>query len=112
MNVTSRPVVERTRGIDESPVPPTRQRDPYKKALKLDALRKKQDALRAKIAKLEAREKAANRREVTRLKVIVGSAILAMVDVDPEVRQWVTGVLEKTVAAHRDREFLKAKNWL
>jgi len=93
-------------------VQPGRKRDPYKKALKLDALRKKQDALRAKIAKLEAREKAANRREATRLKVIIGSAILAKVDLDPEARGWVAAVLENNVAAQRDREFLKAKNWL
>lgn len=89
-----------------------RKRDPFKKALKLDALRKKQEAIRAKIAKLEAREKAAKRSEDTRLKVILGAAILAKVDLDPGARDWVVSVLEKVVSAQRDREFLKAKNWL
>jgi hypothetical protein len=89
-----------------------RKRDPFKKALKLDALRKKQDALRAKIAKLEAREKAVAQREATRLKVIVGAAILANVNVNPESRAGVVAVLERAVAAQRDRAFLKGKNWL
>jgi len=89
-----------------------RKRDPFQKALKLDALRKKQDAIRAKIAKLEAREKAAAHREDTRLKVIVGAAILANASLNPETRAGVVAVLDRTVTARRDREFLKSKNLL
>jgi hypothetical protein len=89
-----------------------RKRDPFRKTLKLDALRRKQDAIRAKIAKLEAREKAAAQKADTRLKVIVGAAILSSVKLNPETRAGVVAVLEKTVAARRDREFLKGKNWL
>jgi len=89
-----------------------RKRDPFKKALKLEALRKKQDAIRAKIAKLEAKAKAAAQKEDTRLKVIVGAAILANVSLNPETRPQVVAVLEKAVAARRDRAFLKGKNWL
>jgi hypothetical protein len=93
-------------------VGPVKKRDPFKKALKLDALRKKQDALRAKIAKLEAREKAAARREDTRLKVILGAAILANAERNPETRGGTVALLDKLVTARRDREFLKSRNWL
>jgi len=89
-----------------------RKRDPFKKALKLDALRRKQDAIRAKIARLEAREKAAAQKENTRLIMIVGAAILANVSHNPETRAGVIAVLEKAVAAPRDRAFLKNRNWL
>jgi len=90
----------------------TRKRDPFKKALKLEALRKKQDAIRAKIAKLEAREKAAAQKELTRLRVIVGAAIVANVNLNPETRAGIVAVLRGSVATRRDREFLKLKNWL
>lgn len=89
-----------------------RKRDPFKKALKLDALRKKQDALRARIAKIEAREKEAAHKEDIRLKVIVGAAVLANVTLHPEARAGLVAVLEETVSASRDRAFLKSKNWL
>jgi aminoglycoside phosphotransferase (APT) family kinase protein len=89
-----------------------RKRDPFKKALKLDALRKKQDAIKAKIAKLEAREKAAAQKEDTRLKLIVGAAILANVTHHPETRAGVVAVLDNAVAARRDRAFLKVRHWL
>jgi hypothetical protein len=89
-----------------------RKRDPFKKALRLEALRKKQDAIRARIAELQSREKAEAQKEDTRLKVIVGAAILYNANLNPEARAAVVAVLEKTVVARRDREFLKAKHWL
>jgi hypothetical protein len=89
-----------------------RKRDPFKKAQKLEALRQKQDALRARIAKIEAREREAAHKEDIRLKVIVGAAILANVSLHPEARAGLVAVLEDAVATSRDREFLKAKNWL
>jgi hypothetical protein len=101
--------------IEENPmttVETARKRDPFRKALKLDALRKKQDAIKAKIAKLEARQKEMAHKEDARLKAIVGAAILANVNLIPETRPGVVAILEKTVAARRDREFLRAKNWL
>lgn len=89
-----------------------RKRDPFKKAQKLDALRKKQDALRARIAKIEAREKEAAHKEDIRLKVLVGTAVLANVNLHPEARASLVALLEAAVGASRDRAFLKSKNWL
>jgi hypothetical protein len=89
-----------------------RKRDPLKRARKLDALRKRQDSIRAKIALLEARAKAAAQKEDARLKAIVGAAILANVSLNPETRPGVVAILEKAVCARRDRAFLKCKNWL
>lgn len=88
------------------------KRAPVNKVLKLDALRKKQEAIRAQIAEIEARDKAQARKEDTRLKVIVGAAVLADVGLHPETRAGVAALLERAVTAPRDREFLKSKGWL
>jgi hypothetical protein len=79
---------------------------------KLEALRQRQAALNAQIAELEAREKARRRKEDTRLKVLVGAAILADVELHPETRAGVQAILKRAITAPRDREFLKAKGWL
>lgn len=79
---------------------------------KLEALRKRKEQLQAQIAAQEAKEKAKARKEDTRLKVIVGAAILADVNLHPETRAGVAAVLERAITAQRDREFLKSKGWL
>lgn len=79
---------------------------------KLEALRKRKEQLQAQIAEQEAKEKAKARKEDTRLKVIVGAAILADVNLHPETRAGVVAVLEKAITAPRDREFLQSKGWL
>ena len=45
--------------------------------VKLELLRQKQEKLRAQIAQVEASEKVKARKEDTRLKVLVGAAMLA-----------------------------------
>jgi hypothetical protein len=80
--------------------------------LKLEALRNRQDAIRARIAKLEARQKATARKAETRLETIVGAAVLADIKLNPETRERIVAILEKRVTARRDRNFLKVNNWL
>lgn len=79
---------------------------------KVEALRQKKAALEARIAAEEAKEKSRNRKEDTRLKVLVGAAILADIAKNPETRAGVMAVLERAIVAPRDREFLKAKGWI
>ena len=89
---------------------------PVKEALKgggkLSSLLEKKAQLEKQIAAEQARETAKARKEDTRLKVIVGAAILADIKLHPETRGAVVAVLQKGVTAPRDREFLKSKGWL
>ena len=78
---------------------------------KLDALRKKREQIAAQIAAVEAAEKKKARKEDTRLKVLVGAAILADMELHPETRAGVEAVLKRAITAPRDREFLKGKGW-
>lgn len=79
---------------------------------KLEALRKREANIKAQIAQLEASRKSRLRKEDTRLKVLVGAAILADVELHPETRAGVEAVLKRAISAPRDRDFLKAKGWL
>ena len=85
---------------------------PINRQLKIDALKKQQEAIRAKIAEIESRDNAQKRKEDTRLKVIIGAAVLANTALHPETREGVVELLEKAITAPRDREFLKGKGWL
>jgi hypothetical protein len=88
------------------------KRDPIRKVLRLEALRQKQDAIKAKIAKLEAKRKLAVHKEDIRLKLLLGSAILTTANLHPETRPGIVAALQNTVTAQRDVDFLKDKNWL
>lgn len=65
-----------------------------------------------KIGELESKRTEQARKDDTRLKVIVGAAVLADVELKPETRRGVAELLVRAVAAPRDREFLKTKGWL
>lgn len=86
--------------------------DEVKKSSTAENLRAKIAKLQARVADIERREKAQQRRDDTRLKVIVGAGILADTEKNPETRAGVKAVLERAITAPRDREFLKAKGWL
>lgn len=77
------------------------------KAGKLEALRKKQGQLKAKIAELEAREKAAERKKDARRKIIVGGAVLAHAALDPAFAAELRRVLKMAVTRESDRETIK-----
>jgi len=79
---------------------------------KLEALRKRQAEIAARIAEVEAGEKAKGRKEDTRLKILIGAAFIADTDIHPETRVGVLSVLRRAIKAPRDAEFLKAKGWL
>jgi hypothetical protein len=78
----------------------------------LDALRKKLESTKAKIAAIEASHKQQARKEDTRVKVLIGAAVLADVEHHEETRGAIRPILERAITAPRDREFLKQKGWL
>lgn len=79
---------------------------------KLEALRKKEAELKARIAEAEAAEKAKHRKLDTRVKVLIGAAFLADCKEHPETRELIAAVLNRSLAMPKDREFLRAGGWL
>lgn len=79
---------------------------------KLETLLKRQAAITQRIAQVQASEKARARKEDTRLKVLIGAAILSDVGLHPETRAGVEAVLKRAITAERDAQFLKEKGWL
>jgi hypothetical protein len=56
---------------------------------RLKALVERREKINAKIQQLNAREAVAARRRDTRRKIIVGAIILAAVERDPKLQQWL-----------------------
>lgn len=81
-------------------------------AERLEDLKKREAELKAKIATIEARKATEARKEDTRLKVVVGAALLADAEIHPDTVFFLRSVLPRAVTAPRDRDFLQAKGWL
>ena len=79
---------------------------------KLTALREKQARILAKIEQLENQAKTQARKDDTRLKILIGAAMLADAAIHPETDKSIRGVLARAITQERDREFLRAKQWL
>lgn len=88
------------------------KREVKTEAARLELLRQKKAALEAQINAVEAKAASKKRKEDTRLKIIVGAALLANAGLHPETRTGIVEVLKKAVTAPRDREFLDSKGWL
>lgn len=78
---------------------------------KLELLRKRQAEIAARIAQVEASEKARGRKEDTRLKILIGAALIADTTLHPETRAGIQAVLRRAIKAPRDVDFLKDKGW-
>ena len=90
------------------------------KADKLAELKRKQEIIANQIKELEAKENAKKRKEETRLKVLVGAAMLSDIDhtakenpgaADKQKKELKT-ILNRAIQIKTDREFLQAKGWL
>lgn len=79
---------------------------------KLTALRSRQAHLQAKIEQLENQEKKQARKDDTRLKILIGAAMLADAAARPETAELLRAVLARGITAARDREFLKSRHLL
>ena len=77
-------------------------------AEKLEALRKKEAALKARIAAIEHKGKAQDRKDDTRMKIIIGGALLADAALHDDTARLLDDLLARAVTQDRDREFVKA----
>jgi hypothetical protein len=81
-------------------------------ATKLTALRERQARILAKIEQLETQAKKQARKDDTRLKILIGAAMLADAAIHPETEKFLRMVLVRAITAPRDQEFLTGKGWL
>ncbi len=79
---------------------------------KMEELKQKKAKLEQQIATLKAREAAQARKDDTRLKVLIGAAMLSDSKINPQTDAFVREVVHRAITEKRDREFLKSKNWL
>jgi hypothetical protein len=70
---------------------------------RLEALRQKQDTLKARLAALETQKKAEERRRESRRAFVVGAAALANAETDPAFRNALRKVLEASVTREGDK---------
>lgn len=78
---------------------------------RIESLKKQQAAIKEKIAKLEAQRSVQARKEETRLKVLVGAAMLADAKVNPATPGILLEILQRAITTERDRKFLEEKGW-
>jgi muramidase (phage lysozyme) len=78
----------------------------------LENLLKKREAFDLKIKAVNSQLKETERREDTRLKVLLGAAVLTDVAHHPETRAGIASAVNRAITAEKDREFLKSKGWL
>ena len=78
---------------------------------RIEALRKREAEIKAKIAAHEAKEKAKAEKQRTRVKTLIGEAVFAEADKAPELRGLVVAALERKITTPQDREFLKSQGW-
>lgn len=79
---------------------------------KLEALRKREAEIKAKIADAEARRRKREEKETERLKTLIGAAVLADSEKNPETKTAVLAAVQRCIEAPKERDFLKAKGWL
>lgn len=79
---------------------------------RIESLKKQQDEIKAKIAKLEAQRSTQERKDDTRLKVLIGAALLADAKANSSTSGVIRSILRRAVTTPRDKEFLAAKGWM
>jgi len=79
---------------------------------KIEALRKREAEIRAKIAAEETKRRKREEKEQSRVKLLVGGAFLADIEKTPDTRAGVVAVLDRAITNEKDRAFLKAQGWL
>ncbi len=79
---------------------------------KLDALLKRQAAVRAALREEREKRKEIAQRDHERRVGIVGRAVLAKAGQSPEFKEFLAGVLRTTVTDQSEEKFLKSHGWL
>ena len=76
-------------------------------AERLAALKQREAALKAKIARIENKAKTEDRKRDTRRKIIVGGAVMAHARHDADFRRLLQEVLKEVVTKDADKEVIK-----
>ena len=71
----------------------------------LEALKQKKEAIEKQLNAVETRKKETDRKLETRRKIIVGGAVLAHAEIDPDFRRALQAALQKAVAP-KDRSLV------
>lgn len=79
---------------------------------KLEELKRRKAKIDEQIAALKSREAAQARKEDTRLKVLIGAAMLADMKIHPKTAELIKEVLQRGITEKHDRKFLQDKGWL
>jgi len=77
------------------------------KAERLEALKKRQDQLKAQIALLETENKTAERKRDARRKIIVGGAVLAHAELHPAFAAELRAALQAAVTRDKDKAVIR-----
>jgi hypothetical protein len=78
----------------------------------LENLKQRQAQIEKRIQQLETRLNAKARKEDTRLKVLVGAAVLADSQQHPELKAIIRTTLDRAIKNAKDRQFLNSKGHL
>lgn len=79
---------------------------------RIDLLKQRKEKIEKALANLEAREKAKQRKEETRLKILIGGAILSDAKGHPEIIDIVQEIVTRAVSSERDKELLARYGWM
>jgi hypothetical protein len=72
----------------------------------LEALRQKQEAIKARLGALETKKKAEDRKRETRRAFVVGAAALAHAEADPRFRDALRGALQAAGLRDTDKAMI------
>ncbi len=79
---------------------------------KIEALRKREAEIRAKIAEEETKRRKREEKDQTRVKQLIGGAVLADAEKNPDAKAGILAVVDRVTVNPKDRSFLKSKGWL
>jgi uncharacterized protein (DUF3084 family) len=79
---------------------------------RLEALKKRQAQLEQKIAQEERKDQDSKRKRDSRVKLLVGVAVISHIERHPEKRAETMAILDRAITRPREREFLKEEGWL
>lgn len=79
---------------------------------RIESLKQRKEKIEQALANLEAREKAKQRKEETRLKILIGGAILSKAKANPKIFDIVQEIVTRAVLSERDRELLARYGWM
>jgi predicted nuclease with TOPRIM domain len=83
-----------------------------KEADRLEALKKRKAQLEQQIKNMEQKQAAQQRKDETRVKVLIGAAFLADTLKHPELKDLIKTVVNRGIQRDKDREILKKAGWL